>query len=180
MDLKLKEIIVVEGKNDTNVLKSYIDCDTIETHGTHIGEQVLKQIQLAQEKRGVIIFTDPDFPGEKIRSIINQRVPGCKNVFIEKAKAKTNKKVGIEHASKQDILEALKQSMTYTSDLLETIHYEEFLALGLQGQKDSAKRREEIATILHLGKPNAKTLWKRLNMLQLEKKDIEKLLEEKG
>lgn len=34
--MKIKEIIVVEGKNDTNVLQSCIDCDTIETNGTHL------------------------------------------------------------------------------------------------------------------------------------------------
>lgn len=169
----------MEGKNDTNVIKSYLNCDTIETHGTHISEQILKQIEMAQEKRGVIIFTDPDFPGEKIRSIINQRVPGCKNAFIDRAKAKTNKKIGVEHASKKDIMEALKQVMTYRMDIQETLPYVDFLELGLQGNHDSAKRREKIAAILHLGKPNAKTLWKRLNMLQQTQKDIGKLLEEK-
>ena len=30
--------------------------------------------------------------------------------------------------------------------------------------KDSAAKREKIASVLHLGKPNAKTLWKRLNI----------------
>lgn len=27
MLVKMKEILVVEGKNDTNVLKSFLDCD---------------------------------------------------------------------------------------------------------------------------------------------------------
>lgn len=178
MYVKLKEIIVVEGKNDTNVLQSYLDCDTIETHGTHIGKEVLKQIQLAQKTRGVIVFTDPDYPGEKIRTTINQFVPGCKHAFIEKSKAKTTKKVGVEHASKKDILEALQHVMTYTDELEETINHDEFLELGLNGQADSSIKREKIAVKLHLGKPNAKTLWKRLNMLQLTKKDIQLLLQE--
>ena len=65
MLVKMKEILVVEGKNDTNVLKSFLDCDTIETNGTHLGKEILRQIRLAQKTRGVIIFTDPDFPGEK-------------------------------------------------------------------------------------------------------------------
>ena len=78
MLVKMKEILVVEGKNDTNVLKSFLDCDTIETNGTHLGKEILRQIRLAQKTRGVIIFTDPDFPGEKIRSCINAAVPGCK------------------------------------------------------------------------------------------------------
>ena len=32
--MKIREVIVVEGKNDTNVLQQYFDCETIETHGT--------------------------------------------------------------------------------------------------------------------------------------------------
>lgn len=50
--MKIKEIIIVEGKNDTNTLKSYFDCDTIETNGTHLGKQTLRMIQNAQEKEG--------------------------------------------------------------------------------------------------------------------------------
>lgn len=176
MLVKMKEILVVEGKNDTNVLKSYLDCDTIETNGTHLGKEILCQIRLAQKTRGVIIFTDPDFPGEKIRSCINAAVPGCKNAFIDKARAKTSKKVGVEHARREDILEALSHLMSYDEELQDTLRYEEYLDLGLNGRNDSAEKRELIARILHLGKPNAKTLYKRLNMLQLHKGDVEKLL----
>ena len=64
MYVKIKEVIVVEGKNDTNVLKSYFDCDTIETYGMNIPDSVIQQIKMAQKSRGVIIFTDPDYPGE--------------------------------------------------------------------------------------------------------------------
>ena len=174
--MKLKEVIVVEGKNDTNVLKSYLDCDTIETHGTYLSKQILEEIQRIQKTRGIIIFTDPDFPGEKIRHTINQKIPGCKNAFIEKKKAKTSKKVGVEHANKEDILQALKKLMTYDPNLQDTLSYEDFIDLGLQGSEDSSRKREKIARKLSLGKPNAKTLWKRLNMGQYTKEDIEELL----
>lgn len=174
--MKIKEVIIVEGKNDTNVLKSYLDCDTLETNGTHLGKKVLQQIQELQKVRGVIIFTDPDFPGEKIRTTINQYVPGCKNAFIEKAKAKTTKKVGVEHACKEDIIQALSSLMTYDKTLVDTLSYSDFQSLGLQGMVDSASKREKIARAISLGRPNAKTLWKRLNMCRYTKEDVEKLL----
>lgn len=47
--MKIKEIIVVEGKNDSNVLKSHFDCDTIETQGTHLGKKTLAAIRLAKK-----------------------------------------------------------------------------------------------------------------------------------
>lgn len=178
--MKIKEILVVEGKNDTNVLQSYLACDTIETHGTSLGKEVLAQIEQAQKTRGVIIFTDPDHPGESIRTAINQQIPGCKNAFIEAKKAKTTKKVGVEHANKEDIIEALSHLMTYDDKLQDTLLREDFIALGLEGSKDSAQRRACIANALFLGKPNAKTLLKRLNMLQLHVEDIIRILKESG
>ena len=69
--MKIKEIIVVEGKDDTAAIKKAVDADTIETNGSAINDRVqFNKIRLAQETRGVIIFTDPDFPGEKIRKTI--------------------------------------------------------------------------------------------------------------
>lgn len=65
--LKIEEIIVVEGKDDTRRIQEVVDADTIETIGSAINEEILAQIELAQETRGVIVFTDPDFSGEKIR-----------------------------------------------------------------------------------------------------------------
>ena len=39
MKQHIKEIIVVEGKNDTNTLQSFFDCDTIETGGDQVNEK---------------------------------------------------------------------------------------------------------------------------------------------
>ncbi|BCE17254.1 hypothetical protein RSC3_04610 [Bacillus paralicheniformis] len=50
--MKIKEIIVVEGRDDTAKIKSAVDADTIETNGSAIGEDVIKRIRLAQETRG--------------------------------------------------------------------------------------------------------------------------------
>lgn len=65
--MKIREVIVVEGKNDTNVLQQYFDCETIETHGTSLDAQTLALHPPGPAAPGVIIFTDPDHPGEYIR-----------------------------------------------------------------------------------------------------------------
>ena len=74
--MQVKEVIVVEGRDDTQRIKLAVDADTIETNGSAIDREVIDQIKHAQAKRGVIVFTDPDFPGEKIRKIISREVPG--------------------------------------------------------------------------------------------------------
>ncbi|MGN1386333.1 MAG: ribonuclease M5, partial [Bacillus sp. (in: firmicutes)] len=110
--MKIKEIIVVEGKDDTTAIKRALNADTIETNGSAVGDAVIEQIRLAQETRGVIIFTDPDYPGERIRHIVSEKVPGCKHAFLPKAEArpKNGKGIGVEHASPEAIRIALKEA----------------------------------------------------------------------
>lgn len=178
--MKIKEVIVVEGHHDTNVLKQYFDCETIETNGLSLSLETIELIREAKEKYGVIIFTDPDHPGEKIRAKINEQIKGCKNAYIEKNKAKTSHKVGVEHASRADLEEALCHCFTYAETPSVTFTMEDLLQLGLQGRVDSSKRRAYLGKIYHLGKPNAKTLLKRLNLLQLSASEVREQLEKGG
>lgn len=170
----IKEILVVEGKNDTNILQSFFNCDTIETHGDRVNEKLLERIKKAQETRGVIVFTDPDRPGEHIRRCIQERISGVKHAFIEKEKAKTPKKVGVEHASKEDLWQALNQVVTFEEGP-ETLSWEEYIDLGLVG---NAKFRHYICTKVHIGPCNAKTCFKRLNQMRVSAEEIKKILED--
>lgn len=171
----IKELIVVEGVNDTKRLKSFFDVDTIETHGMGLSKETIEFIRQAEKSRGVILFLDPDTPGEKIRKKINDAIPGLKNAFVLKEDARTKKKVGIEHASKEILEEALNNIITYT-DERKTLSLDEFYQLGLIGNKDSSLKREKITKHFHLGKCNGKTMFKRLNMLGIEYKDLIEIL----
>ena len=82
MKPKIKEVIVVEGKSDTKKIKLAVDAETIETQGLALEPETLEMIAHAQETKGVIVFTDPDYPGETIRKKITQKVPGVKHAFI--------------------------------------------------------------------------------------------------
>ena len=175
---KIKEVIVVEGKNDTALLKRCFDCDTVETGGSAIDKVTLELIAALQQSRGVIILTDPDYPGEKIRNTINKAVPGCKNAFVPREKAHTTRKVGVEHASPETIKEALANLLTY-SEKQESLSREAFLELGLNGSPEAAGRRKKLAEAFHFGPCNARTCYARLNMLEKTKEDCLKVLEER-
>ena len=84
---KIKEVIVVEGKNDTNHLKEYFEVDTIETNGLGLSKNTIELIKNINSKTGVILLLDPDTPGEKIRKRINEEIPNLKNVFLFKKEA---------------------------------------------------------------------------------------------
>lgn len=171
MKPRIREIIVVEGKNDTNTLQTYFACDTIETGGDQINPVTLERISMAQQKRGVIVFTDPDHPGEHIRRQIQEAVPGCKHAFIDKKKARTERKVGVEHACKEDLWESLNHLVTFEKGN-ESLSWADFVDLGLAGGEDARKRREEICARFHIGPCNAKTCFKRLNQMNITLDDL--------
>ncbi|MCM0627094.1 ribonuclease M5 [Lysinibacillus sp. OL1_EC] len=169
--MQIKEIIVVEGKDDTTAIKRAVQADTIETNGSAITEETLKRIQHAQEKRGVIVFTDPDYPGRRIRAIIEERVKGVKHAFLPKAKtiAKNGKGLGIEHAADDDIREALQHVYTLSHEGLneEVITLEDLMTACLIGHPQSKQRRDRLGEILNIGATNGKQLHKRLKMFQI-------------
>ena len=71
----LKEVLVVEGKMDTVAVKRAVEADTIETGGYTLAPHTLELIAAAYRKRGIIILTDPDSPGERIRRFLTDRFP---------------------------------------------------------------------------------------------------------
>lgn len=170
--MEIKEIIVVEGKSDTIAVKRAANADTIETNGSAISEETLKRISHAQEKRGVIVFTDPDYPGRRIRAIIEEHVPGVKHAFLPKNKSisENGKKVGIEHAMDEDIRHALAHVYTPASEdeAANPIPLDILLEAKLIGHPDARKRRERLGELLNIGYTNGKQLQKRLSMFQIE------------
>lgn len=169
---KIKEVIVVEGKTDTAIIKKLFDADTIETHGLSIDEKILDLIEKTNQTRGVIVLTDPDYPGMQIRNRIMKRVPNIKHAFVDKKDAIGIKKVGIAEAREESIIEALENVVTFSKDI-ETITWQEFIELDIIGDK---KKRLKVYDLFHLGYGNAKTLFKRLNMAHISKKDIQEKL----
>ena len=172
----INEVIVVEGSNDTKRLKSFFPVETIETHGMGLKKETIDLIREIQDRRGVILFLDPDTPGGKIRDRLNREIPGLKNAFLMKEDARTKKKVGIEHASKEVLEEALKHLITYT-EKENSLSEEEFYELGLNGNEDSSIKREKIAEAFHLGRCNAKTMYRRINLLGLTYEQIAEVLQ---
>lgn len=176
--MKIKEVIVVEGKNDDLRLKQFFDCDTVITHGLGLDEKTVEMIRELNAKRGVILFLDPDHPGEMIRKRLNDSISGLKNAFVLKKNARTTKKVGIEHASFEVLKEALENLVTYEVSEC-TLAIEDMYDLGLLGTDDAADRREYISEKYHIGKCNAKTMLKRLNMLKLKRDELVGVLNER-
>ena len=165
---KIKEIVVVEGKTDTALLKELFEVDTIETHGLALDQQTLELIQEASKSRGIIVLTDPDFPGKKIRDQIQAVVPNCQHAFVAKKDARGKKKLGIAEANKEAVIEALENVVSFDVNR-ESITWSEFVALDIIGNK---QRRLMVYEAFNLGYGNVKTLFKRLNMVGITKEQV--------
>ena len=170
-----KEVIVVEGRDDTRRLKEvYPEIETLETNGSAINEKILEQITTLQMSRGIIVFTDPDFPGNKIRQTVMQAVPNCKHAYLQKvdAIAKNGSGVGVEHASDEAIKAALGNLVTPKEAVIEEIETQFLYDFGLIGHPNSAKIREKLSEALGIGYVNGKQLQKRLMMFGITKQQV--------
>ena len=174
--MKIKELIVVEGKTDLIFLKSFLDADIVITNGSEISKQTLDYIKEANIRQGVIILTDPDYPGLRIRNLITEYIGDCKHAYIEKSKAIKGKKVGIAETKKEDIIEALKNVVTYKKDSEKLVCQSDLYEMGLLGKNDSKKLREKVCNYYHLGWCNAKIFLKRVNMFGLTKEQIKEVI----
>jgi len=177
-----KEVIVVEGRDDTRRLREiYPAIETLETNGSAINTSTLKRIKYLQETRGVIVFTDPDFPGNKIRNTIMQAIPECKHAYLKKedAIAKGSRGLGVEHANDKVIKEALANLITPNEEETELIEMDFLLDLNLIGHSNSSKLRKQLAETVGIGHVNGKQLQKRLHMFGITKAQIIKALKEK-
>ena len=166
--LKIDDIIIVEGKDDVSNLSQVIDATIIPIHGSvGLSDKKLRQIEVLSENNNIIILTDPDFTGKKIREKINERVnKNIVNIHVSRNKANKDGNIGVENVDKNVIynifLEYLnnkdkKNIRTYTytvSDIIEN---------KLMGSKDSKLRRQMLGDMLKIGYYNSKSLMSVLN-----------------
>ena len=182
--IKIQEVIVVEGKDDTANLKRFYEVDTYETRGSAISDDDLERIEKLHDLRGVIVFTDPDYNGERIRKIIMQAIPTVKNAFLQRDEARPQSKtkgrsLGIEHASFEDLEKALAGVRGYYDDEHNfDITKSDLTRLGLLMGSDSRKRREYLGEKLRIGYCNGKQLLKRLNLFGISLADVEEAMGE--
>lgn len=182
--IKIQEVIVVEGKDDTANLKRFYEVDTYETRGSAIDEDDLERIERLHDLRGVIVFTDPDYNGERIRKIIMQAIPTVKHAFLQRdeavPKSKTKgRSLGVEHASFEDLEKALSSVRGhYDDDNQFDITKSDLMRLGLLMGGDSRKRREYLGEHLRIGYCNGKQLLKRLELFGISLVEVEEVMGE--
>lgn len=168
----IKEVIVVEGRDDIAAVKKAVDAEMIAVGGFGINAKVIARIKEAQKRKGVIVLTDPDFAGEKIRSIIAKRVPGIKHAYIAQEDGIKGDDIGVENATPEVIIEALNRAKV-TLEVREPIFdSNDMFFFKLTGDDNAKERRIKLGKILGIGYGNANQMLSRLNNYGITKEEF--------
>ncbi len=164
--IKIDRVIIVEGRYDKIKLSSILDAVIIETEGFGIFNNKEKQklIRKLAETKGLLILTDSDSAGFKIRSFIRGIVPAeqIKHAYIpdifgkEKRKTEPSKegKLGVEGVKADIIIDALEKAGVLCEET-NVIEPKEITKLdlyedGLSGKLDSDALRKKLLSHLDL------------------------------
>lgn len=164
--IRLKQAVVVEGKYDKIKLSSLIDAVIIQTNGYGIfkDSDKLALIRYYAAKTGIIIMTDSDSAGFKIRNfikgavnkndtVINVYIPDIFGKEKRKLKPSCEGKLGVEGVDKKIILEALEKAgvcAENSDNTTEKINKTDLFELGLSGVKNSSLLRKKLLAQLQL------------------------------
>ncbi|MCL4419990.1 DUF4093 domain-containing protein, partial [Patescibacteria group bacterium] len=151
----IRELIVVEGKNDAHAVRQALgEVDILWTNGYGLTKKTLEYIAEMANRQGVIVFTDPDTVGEQIRNRIRAYVPQAKHTYLTRKVATKDGDIGVENAAPHEIRSAFAHIQ---QDQISNMHLEftiqELLLAGLSGTESASEYR--IAVGRKLGKNDA-------------------------
>ena len=157
--IKVKQAIIVEGRYDKIRLNSLVDAVIVPTNGFGLFKdaETAELIKTLARTTGIIILTDSDSAGFKIRSRIRSIVKEGEiiNVYIpdifgkERRKAAPSKegKLGVEGMSGEVLLTAFEKAGVFadrTEGNSDPVTKADLMELGLVGGENSAQRRAAL------------------------------------
>lgn len=169
--IKINEAIIVEGNYDKIKLSQIFDATIVVTDGYMIYKDKARQnmIKMLADKCGVIIFTDSDMAGFRIRTFLKNILSG-KRVFHayipdihgkERRKLKPSKEgmLGVEGMSDEVIIEAVNDALSHRTDAQPDIESmdncrkvtkTDLFTDGLSGGANSSEYRLALTRVLGL------------------------------
>ena len=157
--IKIKQAVIVEGKYDKIKLSGIIDAPIIQTDGFGIfkDKELQQLIRTLAAKRGILVLTDSDSAGFKIRSfigstvdqsdIIHAYIPDIFGKESRKTEPSKEGKIGVEGVSEDIIMQALANAGVLCESTPEPerpITKLDLYELGFTGGENSAQKRAAL------------------------------------
>jgi ribonuclease M5 len=174
----IKEVLVVEGKMDVVAVAKAVEADCITTGGFALKPRTMDDIEKAYKKRGIIIMTDPDSAGERIRKKLAKRFPEAKHAFVPQEDATAHNDIGIEQAQPEAIRTALAKVRTLDWQPKDTFTAADLILAGISGSPSAAQRRAVLGAKLGVGYANAKVFRQRLNHYGVTRQEFAEAIEQ--
>lgn len=169
--IRVREVIVVEGKYDKIRLSSVVDALILETHGFGIfkDREQLELLRKLARERGLLVLTDSDSAGFVIRDYLSGVIPPgqIKHAYIPPIPGKERRKtaaskeglLGVEGIDSDVIEETLRRSgAVIEHEDREPLSNEQpitkldLYSAGLTGKEQSSERRRRLLALLGLPK----------------------------
>ena len=194
---RIKQAVVVEGNYDLINLSGFLDAVIIKTNGFGIFKDKEKTecIKGLAKKTGIVILTDSDTAGFKIRNYIKQSVtegqvlqayvPDIPGKEKRKEKPSGEGLIGVEGIGEEQIIKALKAAgCDFEGENTQTVNSKEITKtdlyfLGLSGGDNSTRKRQILCKEIGLpSKISSNMLINALNRL-MSYEELEELINKK-
>lgn len=171
-------VIVVEGSTDVQFLSTFIKSSYVITNGSSVPRETLEYLKSISKIKTIIVLTDPDYPGEKIRTTINQEIPEVLNAYVRKEHSIKKNKVGVAESTKEEVLHALSLLNINNNKKLNKGNLTEIdlYNLGINGKDNSKELRKEISEYFGLGYNNSKAILRKLNEFNISYNQLEEFI----
>ena len=163
----IKEAVIVEGNYDKIKLSGFLDGIIITTHGfaVYTNDDFVKTIQELAKKTGIVIFTDSDSAGMRIRNFIKQKITDgeVKHAYIPDIKGKERRKreaskeglLGVEGMTEEIIIKPLRDAGCEIDDEVSNaktsqITKADLYMLGLSGGSESSELRRKLSAEINI------------------------------
>ena len=176
----IREVIVVEGVMDVVAVKRAFEdtVDCIATHGMGLDQDFLERLSNINDRQGIIVLTDPDYAGKRIRQKIREYIPSAKHAYISRGEGTKHSDIGVENASDDAIVTAIEKARPEIVELGDRFSYQDILDNGLSGSQLSRQRRQALCHALRIEYSNAKQLVTRLNVYGITREEFDRALRE--
>ena len=165
--INIDGVLIVEGNNDVSYLSSFVNALFFVTNGYDLNEKKIDLLQRAAKVNKLIIFTDPDEAGEKIKEKLKSCISPIFDTKIEKNYRKNTKKYGVAELTKESVIKALDP---FT--VKDPIEYERYDLVGLSSLKRNDNIKSFIIEKYRLIGGNNKAIENQLRILKVSAKEI--------
>ena len=167
--INIDGVLIVEGKDDVSYLSSFINALFFTTQGYDLSQEKIKFLNEAALVNKLIIFTDPDEAGERIRNTLKTNIKPVFDAKCEKIVRKDKKKCGVAEMEKSAIKTALNSFATDAQITRYNYHLSSLISLSA----NPSETKQRIIDKYGLIYGNNNSLENQLNILKVLPRELE-------